>query len=296
MQQAIVRRVDHVTVRVKTPRPLFSALHQQLLLPQAWAVTTNPFYSSGGLHLGNMNLEVMQFGEQSRPARLFGIAFELEPFETSLPQLEERGIPHTPPMPFYLVDDQGWQVTGWTSVFLGGLLPSSPTARLFFTLSRRAPKETWESGSLPKPFNRQFGLPFIYNTVYRHGITVAMQYNPAWRAQHISQEPTRTGLDVQKVFEITIGTRSYDQTYPCWKALLKPHKEVAPGVWALPDGAHIRLIKHSSDGLRRMIWQVASLNRAAQFLHKRGMLGKEKNGMPTIDSTKIQGLDIRLVQ
>jgi hypothetical protein len=294
--QSLVRRVDHLVVRGTDPAALFSIFTQQLLLPQAWPVSTNPFYTSGAIHLGNANLEIMKFGEQEYPTRLYGIAFELLPFETSLPLLSERGIPHTPPMPFYLVDDQGWQVTAWTVVYLGGLMGDTTTSRLFFPLSQKAPKETWESGSLPKPFNRRFGLPFIFNTIYPRGMTFATSYNPAWRSQHIFEEPPHTGLDVQRIYEITVGTNVIDQAYPCWKSLLTPHKEVAAGVWELPDGMHIRLVEHRSNGLRRMVWQVTSLNRAMQFLHKRGMVGKEHDGMPTIDQKKIQGLDIRLVQ
>lgn len=294
--QSLVRRINQLIVRISNPEPLFSVLTQQLLLPQAWPVTTNPFYSSCGVYLGNTNLEIMQFGQADYFARLYGLGFELLPFETSIPLLEERSIPHTPPMPFYLVDEQGWQVTAWTYVFLGGLIGNSATSRLFFTLSKSALKESWESGSLPKPINRRFGLPFIYNNVYPSGMTYAIHYNQAWRAKQIKQENDHTGLDVQSVYEVTVGVRNLEKAYACWKSLLAPYKEIKRGIWELPDGMHIRLVKHQSNGLRRMVWQVSSLNRAMQFLHKRGMVGKERDGMPTIDAKKIQGLDIRLVQ
>lgn len=295
-EQALITRVDHLVVRVPDPKPLFSVFTEQLLLPVAWPVTTNPFYTSGGIYLGNTNLEIMQFGPVDYTARLYGIALELLPFEESVPLLDQHHIPHTPPMPFYLVDDQGWQVAAWMNLYLGGLMGDSATSRLFFPLSQRAPKETWESGSLPRPFNRRFGLPFIFNSVYPRGMTFGVRYHPAWRAKHFTEESNHTGLDVQRIYEVTIGTTNYEQVYPCWKALMQPHKEIKPGIWELPDGMHIRLIEHRSNGLRRMIWQVASLNRAMQFLHKRGMVGKEHNGMPTIEAKKVQGLDIRLVQ
>src|SRR5690242_20951046 len=102
-EQAIVRRVDHLVVRVNPAEPLFKILTQQLLLPQAWPVTTNPFYTSGAVHLSNLNLELMQIGESQQSAHLYGIAFELEPYEISLPLLNNRNIPHTPPMPFFVV-------------------------------------------------------------------------------------------------------------------------------------------------------------------------------------------------
>ncbi|RPJ43473.1 MAG: hypothetical protein EHM21_11480 [Chloroflexi bacterium] len=296
MAEAIVRRVDHLVVRVHSPEPMFKLLTQQLLLPTAWPLTTNPFYTSGGIHLGNLNLEIMQVGQQARPARPYGIAFELEPYDMSLPELRARNIPHTPPMPFFIVDEQGWQITAWNNVYLGGLMGDSRAAKLFFSFSQHAPKETWEQSTFPKPFNRRFGLPFVFDTVYRNGMVFAVEYNRAWRTLNIKEELAHTGLDVQRVYEITIGVQEYERAYDCWKALLEPLPEISKGIWELPDGMHLRLAKRPANGIRRMIWQVSSLNRAAQFLHKREMLGKERSGMISIAPEKIMGLDIRLVQ
>ena len=296
MQEPIVLGVERLIVRVPSPEPLFSILTQHLVLPRAWPPTTGPFFTSAGVFLGNMNLELLQVSPLEQPAHLYGISFDLQPDEISLPELAERGILHTPPMPYYMVDDQAWQVTAWTNIYLGGLIGSSQASRLFFTLSQRAPKETWESGSLPRPVNRRLALPFIYNQVYKRGMTLATRYNPSWHAAHITQQPDHNGLDVKQVYEVTVGARDIDRAHDCWKALLDPHPEIAPGIWQLPGGMHLRLVKSAQDGLRRMIWQVASLNRAAQFLNRRQMLGKEKNGMLTIASSAVEGLDIRLVQ
>jgi hypothetical protein len=296
MPEPIVRRVDHLIVRVHSPEPLFTTLTKQLLLPQAWPVSTNPFYTSGGVHLGNLNLEIMQVGQQARLARLYGIAFELSPPEVSQPALSLRGIPHTPPMPFFIVDDQGWQVTAWTNTYLGGLLNDNRAARLFFSFSQRAPKDTWEQGSLPKPFTRRFGLPFVFDTVYRNGMIFGVDYNSAWRTANITETTNHTGLDIVRVYEVTVGVQDFGHGYDCWKALLEPYHEVAKGIWELPEGLHLRLVKHRLNGIRRMVWQVTSLNRAAQFLFKKDLLGKEKNGMVSITPDKIMGLDIRLIQ
>jgi hypothetical protein len=199
-------------------------------------------------------------------------------------------------MPFYIIDEQGWQVTAWNNVYLGGLLGDSRMASLFFSFSQHAPKETWEKGAYPRPFNRRFGLPFVFDTVYRNGMVFAVEHNPAWRATNVSEESHHTGLDVQKVYEVTIGVEQYERAYDCWKALLDPLPEIVKGVWELPDGMHLRLAQRRVNGLRRMIWQVSSLNRAAQFLYKREMLGKEQEGMITIAPEKIMGMDIRLIQ
>lgn len=309
--KAVVKCVDHLTVRASPARPLFDALINDLGLPMAWPLNTNPFYTSGGVSLGNINLEIMQVHSQPHPARLYGIAFELLPFEESLPILEARRIPHTPPLPFFLVDEQGWQVTAWNSIFLGGFFDDGPLASLFFALARRAAPDTWERGTLPTEFNRRFGRPFVFDRVFRGAMAQAVSYNPVWRASNIQevaipvtggaaveQMPVSAGLEVLRTFEVTMSTRSPERAMRRWDALLRPHPRLAAGTWLLPEGLHLHLLKTKEgyEGLRRVILQVASLNRAAQFLHKRGMLGEEKNGMIRIKSDRLQGLDLRLVQ
>jgi hypothetical protein len=295
-EEAPVSKVDRLVIRVDDPQPLFHTFTRQMLLPQAWPVTTNPFFTSGGIHLGNLNLEILSAGKGHHPTRLFGIAFQLAPYEHSLPVLEQRGIPHTPPQPFYQVDDQGWQVTAWTNVILGGLLGDTPLSRLFINLSHHAPEKTWENGSLPTPLNRRFGLPFLLDRVFHRGMTYAVDYNPAWYALHIHEEPLSAGLEVKGVYEVCIGAQNFVRAHRCWQALLQPHPEIHPGIWQLPGDLHLRLVPAAYDGLRGMTIQVQSLNRALQFLNKRDLITSEKNGSARISRKKMHGLDIHLVQ
>ncbi len=296
MMEEIVKGVDHLLVRAAEADPLFSLLAEKLLLPVAWPVRTNPFFTSGALFLGNLNLEIRQASMPPQHAELYVLALSLTPFSQSLTALSERGIPHTPPSPFYIYDDQGWRITAWSTIYLGGLLGNSVAVRLFQALSKRSRRSTWEKRTLPTPFNRRYAIPALYNTIYRRGMISAVQYNTTWQTQHIQQELTHTGLDILKVYEIGIAVQSYKKAYDCWKALLEPHPEISPGVWKLPDGLHIHLMKNGDTGLKRMIWQVTSLNRAVQLLHKLDLLGPEKDSMPTLKTAKVQGLDIRLVQ
>ena len=312
MTEAVVERVDRLTVLASPPEPLFRALTERLLLPAAWPVTLHPRFTSGGVNLGNLHLEVLQVrrarppGDASRRARLHSLAFQLAPFDESLPELDRRGVPHTPPEPYYIVDDQGWQVNAWTSIVLNRLLGSSPLAGIYQALARRAPVEPWQSGALAPPPDRSIEQTFIYERVYPTGMITALNYNPAWRALNIRSDPPAGGIELLGVYEITVGLRDFSRAYPLWAALLAPHPELVEGVWELPGGLHLRLIDLSKDapqhtasrrpGITRMIWQVASLNRAAQFLHRRGILGPETGGQITISPAAIAGLDVRLVQ
>jgi hypothetical protein len=296
MGQNIVKRLDHVTVRVSNPNPLFAALTQQLLLPESWPVTTNPFFSTGGIHLGNANLEILHLGNERAPAKLYGLAFELEPFLASLPALDDAHIPHTPPVPFFQFDEQGWQTLARTNVYLGGLISRTLLKRLFFAASHRMPRDTWEQGFQPIPFNRRFSIPLLYKWVYADGMVSAVEYNPTWAARNIQTPTTHVGLEVNGIYEIVVGTTSFSRVYQRWKKLLSGHREVVEAVWRLPGNLHIRLVPASSGGLQSMTWQVESLNRAAQFLFKRQLLGEEKDKTIAILPEKVSGLDIRLIQ
>lgn len=313
MTQAVVERVDHLTVLASPPKLLFRALSERLLLPVAWPVTAHRLYTSGGIHLGNLNLEVMQLrryesagDESTRRPRLHSIALQLSAFEESLPELDRRGIQHTPPAPYYIIDEQGWRVNAWTSVVLNGLLGGGPLAGIYNAIARRTPADVLDKDTRPRPFPIHFSQPFIYDRVYPTGMVSAVSYNPAWRAQHIREEPPAGGLELLRVYEITVGLRDYARAYPLWQALFEPLPELAPGVWALPDGLHIRLMDaaqapgdtaaRARSGITGMIWQVASLNRAAQFLHRRGIIGPEVDGQVAISPGAIGGLDVRLVQ
>jgi hypothetical protein len=296
MGQNIVKRLDHVTVRVANPNPLFAALTQQLLLPEAWPVTTNPFFTTGGIHLGNANLEVLYVGNERAPARLYGLAFELEPFPKSLPALDEAQITHTPPAPFFHFDEQGWQSVARTNVYLGGLISRTFLKRIFFAASQRLSRDTWEQGFQPSRINRRFSIPLLHKWVYPDGMVSAVEYNPVWAAKNIQAPTTRVGLEVNGIYEIVVGTPSFSKVYPRWKRLLESHREVVEAVWRLPGNLHIRLVPASSGGLQSMTWQVESLNRAAQFLYKRELLGDEKDKTVAILPEKVFGLDIRLIQ
>ncbi len=295
----IIKRLDHVTVRVNNPEPLFSMLVDQLLLPRAWPITSYPLFTHAGVHLGNANLEILQIGQRphaTRAARLYGLVFEMEPHELSLPELDRRGIQHTPPTPFYVYDEQGWQTTAWTSVILGGLIRSSTMERTFVNVSQRLSTEGWERTAHPTQFNRRFRTPFLYDRIFRRWMVSGIQYNPAWYAANIQEEPTRAGLEVTGLHEVAVGTSSFPTAYQSWKNLLADHEEVVKGIWRLESGVHVRLLQHNNDGLLGMTWQVESLNRAAQFLHKRGMFGKERNKAISIAPRAIFGLHVRLVQ
>jgi hypothetical protein len=114
-------------------------------------------------------------------------------------------------MPFSLVDDQGWQVTAWTRVYLGGLLQSGPLPNLFIAANRRASAEALENPAASTPFNRLYGRPFVFERVFQRGMVTAIAYNAAWQANAIRPEGKRPGFEVTGVHEVTVGARDLEK-------------------------------------------------------------------------------------
>lgn len=307
MVQPIVKRLNQVVIRTASAVPLFNLLKDDLELPLAWQVKSNPFYFSGGLNLGNTYLEIIQVKNSSRnwkplspksgtaPAWLYGLAFQLHPYAVSLPELSLRGIPHTLPMPFMEMDKHEWLVTTWNTVYLGGLLEQPPLARAFFRLANRAPQNAIEHSSWPNWFTTRIGYPSLFDRIYRNGMIYSVEYNSAWFEALTPANPGSPGLELVGLREVQIGARNLKEARENWWRLLFPANEIQPMLWELEDGTYLRLVDHPEDRLVSMVWQVRSLNRAAQYLHHRGMLGSESREQVTIAPDKIMGLDIRLV-
>jgi hypothetical protein len=62
------------------------------------------------------------------------------------------------------------------------------------------------------------------------------------------------------------------------------------------NGPAIRLVQASENKLQALVISVVSLRRAKAFLQERGLLGSMTKNEVRIDASKIQGIDIRLVE
>ena len=107
MTEQIVRRFDHIYVPLEDPHRAFAYLTKQLELPVVWPFSDHGAFASGGVSLGNLNLEVVRasenflFGSLVTPARIRGIAVEpLSTDDAFLAELGRRGLQHGPAAPF----------------------------------------------------------------------------------------------------------------------------------------------------------------------------------------------------
>ena len=142
----IVRRVDHLNIRVRDPRRLFSFLTEELRIPVAWPWIRMPGFESGGAALG-LNLEPVRYspGRKTRAPKdggLYGLAFEPVESGRASAALAEREIPHSAPIPyigtypedadtptFHRREDLPRRGNLWTLVMLGGFLGDRRLAR-----------------------------------------------------------------------------------------------------------------------------------------------------------------------
>jgi len=92
------------------------------------------------------------------------------------------------------------------------------------------------------------------------------------------------------------GVKDLDAARALWNKLYAPAGEVAEGVWRTGDDPSVRLRPSDTNSIRTLVLEVSSLERAETFLRESGMLGSVGEDQITIDPSKLEGLDVRLVQ
>jgi hypothetical protein len=293
----LVSRVDHLTIRIDDARydQLFAAFAMTLGLPIAWPVAERYpnqqlGFKSGGIAAGNIDLEIFRAGAVAPPqAQLYSIAFELaRPLEQSLQALDARGIPHLPPL---AVPQDVFGEAGklWTLVMLGDLLGAD--------LARFPP--------LPRGAPGHSVLALRFDEALRDGMVFLCSYNTAIYDPAAEREKKQAELQaiqggplgVVRVREVVVGAMNLAAAHAHWYCVLDPWPVTSlPVRWQLQEGPTIRLLPAAHDGVLALVWQVASLERAAAFLRERGMLGSRSAQQITIDPAALLGLEAHLVE
>lgn len=257
----VVRQIDHILIETTDANALFVLLSETLQLPVAWPMYDYGGFASGGIALGNVNLEILRSSEAAVGAvrsRFVGVALEPAPLRFSLPELKARGIRYGRPAPYTSIGTDGSATTPWTTVGLPSV--SHETTSVFLCAYARDVAET--------------------------------------RRQSLAQLRSRNGgpLSVQSVKELVYGATDATQTQRQWRALLSPVEALSPGVWPIGDGPAIRIVPASENGMRGLVIHVESLAQARQFLSEHGLLGAERPGELTIGGPILDGLQIALMQ
>jgi len=261
----IIRQVDRILVESTDPESLFSFFADTLQLPEAWPLVDNQGFMSGGVGTGNVNIEFFRYAEQSvaahkvSEARYAGLAFQPYPLSDALRELQICGIPYDSPEPYISTLPNGSQGALWTTV----PLPS---------------------------FSRPGMTIFLY------------EYSPAFlrveaRRQQLGNRLALNNggpLGIQSIREIVVSTKNLETDKAAWEQLLE--KKNLSGNRIVGTGPSIHLISDSRDCISEMIFAVKSLDRAKEFLDKHRLLGTSSSKEISLNSSKLQGLKIRLME
>ena len=263
-----VRRIDHIMIRTDDPDKFYAFLTKTLRLPVAWPLATRGGVTSGAVGVGNTNIEAIQFpGQKPSQAKLVGFGFEPSPLAECLDELDRRGITYGEPRPFVVSEQDGRVKTLFTNVtlrqFSDADRPVDATMHIFLS-----------------------------------------EYSPTYvdvekRRARLRRELQAMGggpLRITGVKEVIVGVTDLNAATRLWKKLLEPNRRSAPTFWPVGDGPAIRVVPATENKLHGLIMSVLSLPQAKAFLRERGLLGPVTTKSVTIDSSKIQGLNIQLVE
>jgi hypothetical protein len=259
-----VRQVDRILIESGDPKSLFRLFSADLMLPEAWPLTENQGYTSGGVSAGNVTIEFYRYtpakhnpAAKDRSARYSGLALEPYPLADALRELKISGIPYGDPEPYKATLPDGTQGVQWTTV----PLPS---------------------------FSRSGMSIFLY------------EYSPSFlkvdvrRKQFGNRLALNNGgpLGIRSLCEIVIASLDFERAYAAWKRLLG--KPASAGSWKVGTGPTIRLVQGNEDRIQEIAFTVKSLDTAKAFLKRNQLLGITAENEVFLNAAKIQTLTIRL--
>ncbi len=258
----VVRQVDHIVVESDDPAGLFRFFTRTLGLPEAWHTAEGGTFRTGGVGVGNVTLAVRPAADRTGRggrARYAGLAFEPYPLDDALRELGLRALPHAPPDSTRGPLPNGEPGTLWTTVALPSL--SGPGLSVF-----------------------------LYETSPAY-------LDPRIRRIQLANRLTLQqggALGIRRTAEVVFAAADPEARTGEWTKLLG--RAQAPGLWTtVMPGPSIRMSAGAADGIRELVLEVTSLERARAFLAGEGLLGAATSGSLTLDPARTQGLAIRLV-
>jgi hypothetical protein len=262
--EPLVRKVDHVFVPVADPAPLHALFTETLGLPVAWPVAQRGMFVSGGVCLGNANLEFMRAGPAfpftvaTEPLIVRGIAFEPHAPGDWSALLDERALAHSDPMPSTGESVHGGERLLYTNMFVSGLADEGTATFLCHYHSEEA-----------------------------------------LRGEGAREAMRRSGggaIGALRLAEVTIGASDIDTATARWGAFLDPVSPDAHGAFHISDGPAIRLKRSPIDGVAGLWLEVASLRLAREALRERDLLGPMRASGIGLNYAKTGGLDVWLTE
>jgi hypothetical protein len=256
----VVQDLNHLVINSPDPQALFTFFTGTLGLPEAWPYTAYPGYATGGVHIGNVNVEALGYPGSAQnvfgQAFFYGLVMEPYPLKESVPLFKARGAEPSKPK-VQTAEINGTKVPMWTNVNLQTLCTKDYLVYLceYTAQSKAHLQQAYASAKAP--------------------------FGP---------------LGAVSVKEAVLTSKDPEALQSQWKKIMAPVKTSADGAIEFGTSPSVRITKGSADEFQSLVIEVTSLSQAKSFLEKNGLLGSSSADELKIDPSKVQGLDIRLVQ
>jgi hypothetical protein len=314
MDKPVLKQLDHVIARVGDAVALHRIFSETFGLPVAWDVKSYASFTSGGISLGNLMLEILTVGEKSSssdksPAYFCAFAFECDSLAQAVEEIRRRRLSCSAVVPYIESPSNDLPKTHlWSNAFLDGLIGSDFWTR-YIIFSTRMPGYMFWANLLRGSKIEQSGMSRLFNG----SLVFLVEYEyqnftnmPRWsdfkshdEKRAFEREALRAKrggpLGLLRVQEITVAVKDYEKTNQNWARLLSPSQPVAAGLWEIANGPAVRLLPSDRDAIQSLVLKVSDPERAKTFLRERGMLDSTSDEQIRIDPGKIYGLEIRLV-
>lgn len=313
MDKPVIKQLDHIIARTSDANALFSVFSETLQLPVAWPVRSLQSFTSGGISLGNLYLEILSVGSQSNSdekevASFCAFAFEVDDLKACVKELQKRKLKCSAVVPYVDSPDGGPQRHLWSNAFLDGLIGTDYWTRYVIFSTKTPGYQFWANllrgSSLERAgISRLFSgaLSFLVEYNYESFASMAQwsDYRSHDEKRAADAEALRErevgALSLQSVKEIVVSVKDYERAQRNWEKLFAPVASVEQGLWEIADGPAVRVLEGDKDAIRSLIFKVSDLSRAETFLREKDMLGTVADNQIQIAPAKIQGLDLRLV-
>lgn len=299
---ALFRCFEHLTVRVAPGHldKVFDFFTRTLGLPSPW-MSRNGSFTSAGVALGNVPLELLQMGPPrpgTPPVKLFGLALEPTlPIDEVPKALRARGIRAGGATPMMEQAEDDSPRTLWKNVYFDDLGGSNLWLRLFLVMTRRRPRNARKTQQLRGALAWRF-----FNRTFTKGMLSAVEYVPPHEGhlrrmeRLLGDTPGPLGpLGILGVDELVMMSREPRRVIRAWSAILAPVTPTEAGRFDFEKGPALRVIPGPAERLDELVLRVQSLDTARVFLAERKLLGSQATGRLSIDPAASSGLRISLI-
>ncbi|MBX3329297.1 MAG: hypothetical protein KF722_02765 [Nitrospira sp.] len=298
--QSLILGIDRVLIHTPDVERVFARFRYEFGLPVAWPITDCGLLVSGGLHVGNMNIEIGRFTGLDLPGTWFyglGLAPSQPTWET-VNGLVSRKVLHTPPVTLHYQEPVA---TRSTFTFLRNLLDGQPNTPFWLgrpwggntrTCRTLAALSTWmvatEAGAMT--FSKLLGSSVVFlcdNQIDRHQERLA-ELKADWRRMRQSGPYGITGV---AAINIEVAT-----TTDSWRRLLDRSDLETNSIHSFSMGPPLRFQPGGRNRLLGIEFSCADLGLTAQKLIEKRSLVPTDGKRITFSPDRMDGLTIGFSQ